>query len=252
MTEEKKDAMVSQGPGGMMTRPDYIPAGTEGTEHITRDDLTMPRIAIGQGLSHEMLEDDPAFIEGLKLGHMFNNISGQIYGKGPLDFCIVRADPPRGMEFVPLKEGGGVRDFDVALDDPRMDFTTNAEGERKKPIATKFYDFLIVLLPSKEMVALSFKSTGLKVAKKLNSFIKFREADLFMGKYRLSSETKTNAAGTWGVYVVKNAGWIDKDLVEWAKTTFEAMKDRMVVIERGQEEEEQPVDVDALLEKAPF
>lgn len=244
MTENKLEKV---GPG-MMMRPDYIPAGKEGTEHISRDDLIMPRIAIAQGLSHEMIEDDAAFIERLKLGHMFNNLTGYVYGRGPLEFLVVRADPPHGIEFIPLKEGGGVKDFDVPLNDPRMDFTTDEEGERKKPVATKFYDFLVVLLPSMETVALSFKSTGLKVAKQLNSFIKLREAALYMGKYQLTSVTETNSQGTYGVYVVKNAGWIDKEMIEWAKAAFENMKDKVVVIEH----DEESIDVDKLPEKPPF
>lgn len=234
---ENDKAIAKVGPTSLAERPDYIPKDTSGTEHITKDDLIMPRISIAQGLSPQILEDDPAYIEGLKLGQMFNTITKHIYGRGPLEFCVIRADRPRGVEFIPLKEGGGVKDFDVPLDDPRMQFTDGPEGERLKPVATKFYDFLVVLLPSKEMAALSFKSTGLKVAKELNSLIKLRGTALYTGKYELSSATETNAAGTYGVYRVKNAGWVDNETFQWAKAAFETMKDKEVIIEREQAEE---------------
>ena len=35
------------------------------------------------------------YIEDLKKGDMFNSLTGIIYGKGPLLFTVVRADPPR-------------------------------------------------------------------------------------------------------------------------------------------------------------
>jgi hypothetical protein len=213
--------------------PEFMRGDTRGTDHITKDDMQMPRLALAQQMSPQIQEGDPSFIEGLKMGDMFNSLTGENYGKGPLQFIIVRSDKPRGVEFLPLEEGGGVKDFDVPVNDERMQFTTDADGNRVKPVATMFYDYIVILIPKNEMIALSFKSTGLKVARQLNGLIKFRGTALFSGLYELSTGIEKGKLGTYAVYRVKNAGWVqDEELYNAAAETFEGLKDKNVVIDR--------------------
>lgn len=222
--------------------PDYIVKGdTRGTEHITQEDLQIPRIALAQGLSPQLNETDPKYIEGLKMGEMFNNITGENYHKGPIDFTVVRADKPRGVEFFPLDEGGGVKDLNVPLNDPRMDFGPDG----KKPQATKFYDFVILMIPSLEPIALSFKGTGLKVAKTLNALMKMRNAPSFAVRYSLTSAIQTNNKGTFGIYVVKYSTqedefstkvgdklFVSDDVYKYAESMYENIKDKELIVER--------------------
>jgi len=214
--------------------PAYIKQGdVRGTEHITREDVQMPRLALAQAQSPQLLEDHPKYIDGLKLGQLFNNLTGQIYGKGPLEFCIVRADPPRGVEFNPLEQGGGVKDLSVPLDDPRMQFGPNGE----KPVATKFYDYVVMLLPSRELVSLSFKSTGLKVARRLNGLIKLRNIPLFAAKYSLTTTMEKNKAGTFAQYVIGNAGVVDEATYHVAEQAYDTFKHRAIAFDRDASDE---------------
>ena len=223
-----EDKLVKQADASL-TLPSYIKAGDHrGTDHITKDDLQMPRMGLAQGLSPQLMVGDPKYIEGLAIGQMFNNLTSQIYGRGPIDFCVVRADPPRGIEFFPLDQGGGIKDFNVPLTDPRMQFGPNGE----KPVATKFYDFIVMLLPSQELIALSFKSTGLKTARQLNGLIKLRNAPLFAGKYRLSTGMTKNKQGTFAIFLVSNNGFVDEETYANAEHLYEALKDRHIVIDR--------------------
>jgi hypothetical protein len=234
---KKEESLETTQPGPLAPRdedvPEWMRGDTRGTEHITKDDMQMPRLALAQLMSPQMQEDEPSYIEGLKLGDMFNSLTGENYGKGPLQFIIVRSDPPRGVEFFPLDDGGGVKDFDVPVNDPRMEFTTDEEGNRVKPVATMFYDYIVVLIPKNEMIALSFKSTGLKVARQLNGLIKFRGTALFSGVYELSTGVEKGKLGTYAVYRIKNAGTIqDEPTYEAAANIFESLKERAVVIDR--------------------
>jgi len=232
---KKKDSLVDQSVDSSV--PAFIPQGdARGTEHLTREDVQMPRLTVAQGLSPQLIEADPTFIEGLKIGDMFNVLTGHIFGKGPLVFTVVRADPPRGVEFIPRKEGGGIRDFNVPLNDPRMQF---ADGNT--PIATKFYDFVILLLPSKEVLAISFKSMSLKVAKQLNMLMKLRRIPIFGGKYTFTSQMDKNAKGTFAILRVQNAGCIeDEKMYIFAEQTFEAVKYRDLQPEAEVNVEESP------------
>lgn len=221
------------------------PADTRGIEHITKDDVQMPRMALAQGLSPQIQEGDPTYVEGLKVGQMFNSLTSEIYGKGPIHFTIIRADRPRFVEFIPRNEGGGVRDFNVPANDPRTQFTTSEDGTRKKPVATKFYDFVIMLLPSGELMALSFKSSMLKVARQLNMLMVKRQKASFAGRYELSAIMTKNAQGPFAAYVVKNAGEVDQETYMFAEKQYEAFKDKVLDIHReGDEVPEGTGDVD--------
>lgn len=237
------ELVVADKPGALSTevRPSFIEVGDRsGTEHITRDDMQMPRLGLAQQMSPELVDDDPKFIPELKMGMMFNSLTKMIYGVGPLDFCVVRADPPRWVEFHPREEGGGVKDPNVPANDPRTVFGPNGEP----PVATKFYDFVVMLLPSRELIALSFKSTGLKVAKQLNGLIANRNAPLYAGKYSLMTNMTKNAKGRFAVFQVKNNAWVsDQETYELAKEYFANLKNKELRIER---EGDTTFDVEAL------
>src|SRR3990172_6938986 len=68
-------------------------------------------------------------MEGVKEGDFLNDLRGEIYGE-PVDFVVVRYLGKRAMEFAPMETGGGVVDFDVALDDVRCQWTTDEKGKR--------------------------------------------------------------------------------------------------------------------------
>jgi len=222
-------------------RPAFIKQGDHrGTDHITKEDLQIPRLALAQGLTPQVAEGKEGFVTGV----LFNSSTEQVYGKGPIDFFIVRADKPRYIQFKPREEGGGVIDMNVPPDDPRTRFTTDDEGKSVKPLATKFYDFIIAMLPldadpMKSIISLSFKSSGLKMARNLNTLVKYRNAPLFAGIYRLTTKVEKNAKGIFSVYNVENAGWVgahpnmDGEIAyKLAEYLYVSLADRKIVVDR--------------------
>jgi hypothetical protein len=216
---------------------------------LQKEDLQMPRLLLAQAMSPQVEESDPLHIEDLKVGQFFNSMTGEIYGKGPLEFVVIRADKPRHIEFIPRNEGGGIKDYNVPANDPRTQFTTDEDGKRIKPVATKFYDFVILLLPTLEPVALSLKSTQLKVARQLNTLMKLRKAPVFAGKYMLVSVPQKFAKGTVPVHQIKNSnipsdmsatdkdgnplpGWVSEGLFKFASDQYDSFKDKDLVIDR--------------------
>jgi hypothetical protein len=237
-SEEKSLTTVLPANNALMEgRPDFL-AGTapEGTEHIGKDDLKIPRLSIAQGLSNQMKRADPRFIEGLAIGDLFNDLTGHIYGhqgQTSLDFYIVRADPPRWIEFIPRADGGGVRDMNVTAGDPRTQWGVGEDGKTLKPIATMFYDYVLCLWPTRELIALSLKSSGIKHAKSLNGLIKLRNAPLWSGKYSVAVADEPSANGPFPNYVLRNAGWVrtEEDAV-YLKGMFDGLKGKVLDIER--------------------
>ena len=220
--------------------PASIDTGELGSEGIGREDITMPRIGIAQKMSPEIDPTSPRYIDGLKFTDLYHTGEKKSLGQGPVHFSILKRLEPRYIEFYPIESGGGVKEFDVPKDDPRTQFTVDrATGKKTKPVATMFYDFIVLLLndldmsnPNKNVVALSFKSSGLKAAKKLNYLITSRPRKLLpKGVYKIWSgkpQTDKNSGGTYAVYDVDNAGWLKEEsaVEKYAISAFESWKDR--------------------------
>lgn len=232
----KTDEIQKQPTATSMERPSFIKQGHRGTEHITKDDLSIPRLALAQGLTPQVAEGKEGFTQGV----IFNSQTEQIYGKGPIRFFIVRSDKPRFIEFIPRDAGGGVRDMNVSAGDPRTNFTTSADGKRIKPLATKFYDYIVAMLPLdpkdpiKSVISLSFKSSGLKMARNLNMMIKARNSDLFAAVYKLTSIVDPDKRkGVFHSFLVENDGWIESEaLLKVAEGMWSSLADKTVSIDR--------------------
>lgn len=240
--EVKTGELVPSGPQAIGEAiPDFIPVGqATGAEGIGREDIQMPRIAIAQGTSKQMLEGNQLFIDGLRLGQMFNTLTSDIYGKGPIEVIIVRRDPPRWAEF---DEDRNMIDPDVKPGDPRTEWRTNEKGERLPPIATQFYDFIVYVPTTGETVALSMSKTNIKAAKKLNGLIKMRipPVPIYARRFLISTAMETNDKGTYGVFVVATAGTQgvpnsdlvkDRDTFNLVKGIHEALQDAYIDIQR--------------------
>jgi len=256
-----------------MERPAYLKQGdVRGTEHIKKADLLLPRLALAQGLTPQVMEQKEGFVPGV----LFNSMTEEILGKGPIEFTILRADPPRWIEFYPRTQGGGVKDMNVPAHDPRTQFRQNEQGQSEPPQATMFYDFIIATLPLKpnpmdSVIALSMKSTGLKVARRLNTLMKYRNAPTFAGKYKLTTAVEKNAKGIYAIFVVDNSdiaspcsyvgskgqlepGWVDTNTAAACEAMFTALQDRSVTVDRtGAGDPDEGLDVDPVTgEKIPF
>jgi hypothetical protein len=199
--------------------PDYIPQDRRGLEDITKQDVLVPRLALAQALSPEVTQGDPNFVEGLKVGDLFNSMTKQIYGR-QVFIQVLRKDKLRAMEFNPIDDGGGVADPDVPLDDERLKWGLNGE----KPRATLFRDYLARLLPSGELIALSFKSSGIKVAKSLNGKIAWRNRPIFAGKYVITTGVELKPK-PHQVFKIDNAGWVSREDMLIGENMYEAVKD---------------------------
>lgn len=233
---------------GTMTRPASLdPTDKSGTEDIGAQDVRLPRLAIAQGLSPQVTPGDGQFIEGLALFDMFNDLTAEVYGKGPLTFVPVRRDVRR-IEFTPRAEGGGMVDPDVPPNDPRLRWSKSSPEVAKAdvpPAATTFVEFVILLLrPGKapEPIVLSIKGTNKhnrRASDSLTTFIKLRNAAIYAGLYTVDTKVPAkNDKGTFGVPTIKNAGFIPKDtpagaaLYRFAEDFHNALKGKVIVVER--------------------
>jgi hypothetical protein len=274
MATEPTDLTTLGNIAGTMTRPAALDANDRaGTEEIGAKDVRLPRLGIAQGLSYEVTPGDARFIEGLTLFDMFNDLTQEIYGKGPITFVPLQR-VVRRMEFAPRSEGGGLVDPDVPVNDPRLRWSWSTEelkasGARADlpPRATIFVEFIILLLrqgKAPEPIVMSIKSTNKhnrRASDQLTTFIKLRNAAIYAGLYTVDTKVPAkNDKGTFGVPTIKNAGFIPVGtpagdaLYAFAKDFHEALKGKVVVVNRepGSDDVDPEPPAPGETEKIPF
>jgi len=234
-TEEK--ALVKTQAPGALALPDYIKAGdARGSENITADELKIPRVLLAQALSPQLIEGDGTYIEGLKLGDAFNSATREIYGKGPFEIIVVRAEPARFIEFFPRNstEGKGVKDFNVGADDPRTKW-----ADDKPPRATKFMEFVVLLGETLEPAILTFKCTNKRTreaARDLATFIKLPlkvegrsvTVPAFARRFSVSTAIVRDGEKTYTVPVINFAGVTGEAAYAAADAFYESIKKKVV------------------------
>ena len=221
-TVDKNQALAPAPSGALAPAPDYIPKGHRGFEDTKQSDLQIPRLALAQALSPQVTDGDPARIPDLKVGDLFNSVTQVVYGR-EVTVQVLRKMPLRAMEFRSVDDGGGVIDPDVPLGDPRLAWGTSGDKKADKPKATLFRDFLAVILPQREIIALSFKSSGITAAKNLWGLATMANRDCFAVKLRITTDVKLTPK-PHQIYKVAQAGWVSEADFKLGEEMFEAVQ----------------------------
>lgn len=218
-----------------MGRPAFIdPTDKTGTEDIGRDDLRLPRLVIAQGLSTQLIEGDSNYIKDLKMFDLFNDLTGEIYGRGPIRFIPCRRDVVR-IEFDP-EDGTKVLDRNVPANNQRLEW----DGDQP-PKATRFTEFVALLIheaPRKpEPIVISIKETNKfmrRAAERLTGFVKFQDGPIYAGYKTVVSKSEKNDSGTFGVFVFDNAGFIQEEpMYRFAEQFSKGLGSKQVVTNRN-------------------
>ena len=205
--------------------PDFIQKGDrEGADQIAAEDARIPRLVLAQAQTPQAMRGDPVYIDGLAAGMAFNDLTNVVYGEAPLEVIVVRADKPRWVEF---GDDRSVIDPSVPPGDLRTQFTTDPETKKRiPPKATMFYDYVVLLGPQMEPLALSFKGSAIKLsARPLNGLIKMKPVPIYACKYRFTPRFMKNDEGTWYVFNVAQIGVLkNQETFQKAKEQFNIFK----------------------------
>jgi len=263
-TEPTKAMTVTEPAGALALPTDLAGAQGQGTEGIGRKDIRPPRLVLAQSGHPQTKKGNPKTIDGLHEGDLFNDLTRQNYGAGPIDVVIVKFLGKRAIEFYPMPPNGpgGIRDFQVPIDDPRTKFTTDADGKTVKPKATVFFEYLAWLPASQEMVAVSMKNTQTKVAKDLNTLLTYplvidkkvvAHPQAWARTFSLGTAMETRNGYTFANFTLTPKGITDPELRELAQTIFESLAGKTVVVDVTDEGGAETVEADAPhAEKVPF
>jgi hypothetical protein len=220
-------AIVKKQPAALALPTFVDPTDRRGAENITGEDIRLPRLSLAQALSPEVLKGDPKRIDGLESGDIFSNLLQTNYKQGPVTVVVVRREPPRAMEFYPKgsKEGQGIKDRSVPLDDPRCKF----QKDGTPPSATVFNEYVAFDAETKEPFILSFKSTSSGAARALNTFLTLRKGPAFATTFKISSASKVYDQGPCFVFTVQPGGPVDQETFNYASEMYDSLKGRDVL-----------------------
>ena len=243
------DKLVKQEVGALEStaRPDWMTT-TPGSSDITAEDIRLPRLAIAQGLSPQMLEDNSQYIKDLRMFDMFNDVTGDIYGRGPLKFVPVYWQV-KNLEFEKDEKGkntGIIVDDNVQSGDPRTKWS-KVDGVKTPPRATRYTELVVMLLRPElppETIIVSIKETN-KYMRRAAQIISGALVEIprpyYGGVYSVKTVPEKFAEGTAGVFVfgIRPTLWnSDRELFERAKALQESLQGKTIHVNRDVVDEE--------------
>jgi hypothetical protein len=231
-------SLVRKQPAALALPTFVDPNDRRGSEGITAEDIRLPRLSLAQALSPEVLRGDPKRIEGLEPGDLFSNLLQTNFKSGPVTVVVVRRETPRAIEFYPKnsKEGQGIKDRSVPLNDPRCKFSPDGTP----PVATLFREYIAFEVETREPLVLSFKSTSSGAARALDTFLAMRKGPSFSTTFKISSASKTYAEGPCFVQVVQPGGPVDQATFDYAAEMYESLRGRDVAAPEAEVEASAP------------
>jgi len=244
------DAIATRGTTAL-ARPDYIKKDdARGTENITTADIKFPALRLAQAMSPEVKRADPAYLEGLREGELFNSITREVYGEDAVHLIIVNQLGHRNTQFDP-NDRNVVLESNIPDDDQRCQFTVEVRDGRQvrlKPLATKFYDYLVLLiLPNRDpqLMTLSLKSTQLKKAVALNSMLKLSKLASFAHLLKATPIAEKKGNNSWYGWRFDSAGWVTEEQYNLASKHFDQMQSKTKDIAAAIAVEPEPPAADA-------
>lgn len=233
-----------EAPGALesTSRPEWMEQ-TQGSEDIGVDDIRLPRLAIAQGLSPQMIPDTSQFIPDLRLFDLFNDVTGEIYGRGPVKFVPVYWQV-KNIEFEVGPDGkntGVIVDDNVPSGDPRTKWRKGPNGEKIRPSATRYTELVVMLVRPElppETLIISIKETNKhmrRAAQTISAALVEIPRPYYGGVYSIKVMPEKFDKGTAGVFVfgIRPTLWNnDRELYERGKALHTQLQGKTIVVTR--------------------
>lgn len=214
---------------------------TRGSEGVGHDDMVIPRIELAQALSACVKKKDAAYIEGCEDGHIYNNVTREIYGEGctiiPVFFrkeFLVWID--RKSEGRP--DGPGFRGAFSQKADAEAEVNGLEEAKHCEIVDTAQHFVIIVKEDgSIEEAVISMAKSKMKVSKSFNTLIRINGGDRFSRAYNLQSVDDKKGNDDYKNFKISNAGWPSEAAYKHAETLYESVASGQRDVDRSDDSE---------------
>lgn len=185
------------------TMPAYMnPTSHRGSENVSSDDLTIPRLSLIQDLSPQRKKSDPEYIDGAEEGMFFNTVSKELYGESVTFIpCFFTKE---WNIWKTVKAGGGFCGSFATQEEAEAEFANeeyankvDKEGNCEYEIVDTAQHYGLVLHEDRapEEIVISMTKSKMKVNRNFNSMIRLNGGDRFSRAYKITSVPDQNSAG---------------------------------------------------------
>lgn len=240
---KKNVAVASQ--TGLAERPDWMGDSNRGSEEVTINDLTIPRLSIIQDLSPQRKKNAAEYIEGAEEGMLFNTVTNTLYTE-PVLFVPVYFR----MEWIVWKHrdaGGGfigafaTQDEAVAaVGEHPLAGQVTEKGDPVLEIQDTAQHFGLLLDPNSPLdaihtteIVISMSRSQLKPSRQLNSQIRISGGDRWERYYKLSAVQVDGPRGEYYNWKVEQLGFVTEEVYKQAEHLYESVKSGERDVERG-------------------
>lgn len=266
-TETDQATLVkSVGSSLMTSAPDWLQdelnanpkMRTAGFENIDGADIILPRLAIVHATTPQFSSGD---FPDLGMGDIFDTLSNTVIAKEGKSINVIllvanksrimfeKPKPPspilcRSLDGYGATMDGGMTEKEEKTRDCSVCIYSKFSDDSKRPACTEFLSFLLMVPDFNFLVyAASFKSTGLKTARRWLTQSKITGAPMFAGRYQLSAKKVTDGSNTWFNFDYEPNGWVTKDEYERAKTMYQSFEGKVWAPSDLQDDAAEDVDV---------
>lgn len=234
--------------------PDFLKSqigNSQGLEDVEQSDILIPRLGLCQALSPQRKKSNPLYIPDLEEGQLFNTVTQQIYGS-ELEVVLLFFFKNR-IKYFPIDSGGGIdcispNGIDQGRISPdgcsvcRYSQFGNGEdvvdGEKQGPPECTLYHNLMAFIPVDiSPIAISFKSTGLKVTKQLLAQIRMSRLPMYAKRYKIGVSEAKAGQNEWFEKKLTPLGFVDSKVYAEMESNFESLKHANIKVDTTGESE---------------
>lgn len=204
--------------------PAHLQNGTgAGNENVSSNDMTVPRLDVLQQLSPQLDPTNPKFIEGAKVGQIFDSLSGDLFEHV---FVMNLRYEVRFQIFKKRDFGGGFEGSFNSEAEALAHLDSNSLTRAQYDVVETAIHTCLMLDENgalKQPVLLYMSGSKMKVSKEWNSNILLKDprADRFASVWTLSSTPEKNKRGqSYFNFKVDFAGWAGEDLYAEGKKSY--------------------------------
>jgi hypothetical protein len=210
-----------------------------GTELIDDRFVKPPKLVLAQSGTPQAKKSDDKYVEGLSEGNFFNSLTSENFGDGPIRMVVIKMLGAQGVLFDP-KEVGKVLESDIRLDDPRMQWTEDENGDSVKPEATTFLNYLLYLPDHGQVLTFSMKGTQVKVAVILNSILKLSmkvgpnviaNPPSFARVFKMRSVADTDGINNWMTVKIIPEGPCSTELLAQCLSIYKSFDKKQIKVD---------------------
>lgn len=249
----KSKEVTVAGSTELAERPSWMGEGTRGSEEVTIQDITIPRLSMIQDLSPQRKTNKAEYIEGAEEGMLFNTVTNELYPKSVLFVPVYFR-----LEWLIWKHrdaGGGLQgvyptqeEAVAAVGEHPLAGQTTDKGEPVLEIQDTAQHFGLLLDPNSPAdnprateIVISMSKSQLKPSRQFNSQIRIAGGDRWERMYRFSAVQVDGARGEYYNWKVEQLGFVSEGVFAQAEALYESVKSGQRDVERDSTATEEEV-----------